>query len=47
LSLATVNVSTSANALSALSNIDSAISAVASARANVGSLQNLELGSSP
>jgi flagellin len=40
LSLATVNVSTSANALSALSNIDSAISAVASARANVGSLQN-------
>ena len=40
LTLATVNVSTSANALSALSNIDSAISAVASARANVGSLQN-------
>lgn len=40
LALSTVNVSTSANALSALSNIDSAISAVASARANVGSLQN-------
>jgi flagellin len=40
LGLTTVNVSTSANALSALSNIDSAISAVASARANVGSLQN-------
>lgn len=40
LTLSSVNVSTSANALSALSNIDSAISAVASARANVGSLQN-------
>jgi flagellin len=40
LSLSSVNVSTSGNALSALSNIDSAISAVASARANVGSLQN-------
>jgi len=40
LSLTSVNVSTSVNALSALSNIDSAISAVASARANVGSLQN-------
>ena len=40
LTSSTVNVSTSANALSALSNIDSAISAVASARANVGSLQN-------
>jgi flagellin len=40
LALTSVNVSTSANALSALSNIDSAISAVASARANVGSLQN-------
>ncbi len=40
LSLTSVNVSTSANALSALSNIDNAISAVASARANVGSLQN-------
>lgn len=40
LSLSVVNVSTSENALSALSNIDNAISAVASARANVGSLQN-------
>ncbi|HNP59382.1 MAG TPA: flagellin [Nitrospirales bacterium] len=40
LSLGSVNVSTSGNALSALSNIDSAISAVASARANIGSLQN-------
>ncbi len=40
LNLSSVNVSTSGNALSALSNIDSAISAVASARANVGSLQN-------
>jgi flagellin len=40
LSLSAVNVSTSENALSALSNIDNAISAVASARANVGSLQN-------
>ena len=40
LTLSTVNVSTSANALSALGNIDSAISAVASARANIGSLQN-------
>ena len=40
LALSSVNVSTSGNALSALSNIDSAISAVASARANVGSLQN-------
>jgi flagellin len=40
LTLSSVNVSTSANALSALGNIDSAISAVASARANVGSLQN-------
>jgi len=40
LSLSSVNVSTSGNALSALSNIDSAISAVASARANIGSLQN-------
>jgi flagellin len=40
LNLATVNVSTSSNALDALSNIDSAISAVASARANIGSLQN-------
>jgi flagellin len=40
LSLSAVNVSTSENALSALSNIDNAISAVASDRANVGSLQN-------
>ncbi len=40
LTLSNVNVSTSANALSALGNIDSAISAVASARANIGSLQN-------
>ncbi len=40
LTLSTVNVSTAANALSALGNIDSAISAVASARANIGSLQN-------
>ncbi len=40
LTLSSVNVSTSANALSALGNIDSAISAVASARANIGSLQN-------
>jgi flagellin len=40
LSLSSVNVSTSANAQSALSNIDSAISAVATARAEYGSLQN-------
>jgi len=40
LNLTSTNVSTSANALAALSNIDSAISAVASARANIGSLQN-------
>ncbi len=40
LNLTTTNVSTSSNALDALSNIDSAISAVASARANIGSLQN-------
>jgi flagellin len=40
LNMGTVNVSTSENALSALSNIDNAISAVATARANVGSLQN-------
>jgi flagellin len=40
LGLNTVNVSTSANAQSALSNIDSAISAVATARAEYGSLQN-------
>ena len=38
--LATVNISTSANAQSALSNIDSAISAVATARADYGSIQN-------
>ena len=38
--LATVNISTAANAQSALSNIDSAISAVATARANFGSIQN-------
>jgi flagellin len=40
LNLTSTNVSTSGNALDALSNIDSAISAVASARANIGSLQN-------
>ena len=40
LNLASTNVSTSGNALDALSNIDSAISAVESARANIGSLQN-------
>lgn len=40
LGLSSVNVSTSANAQSALSNIDSAISAVATARAEYGSLQN-------
>ncbi len=40
LGLTTTNVSTSEAALAALSSIDSAISAVASARANVGSLQN-------
>lgn len=40
LNLSSTNVSTSGNALDALSNIDSAISAVASARANIGSLQN-------
>ena len=38
--LANVNISTSANAQSALSNIDSAISAVATARAEYGSIQN-------
>ena len=38
--LATVNISTAANAQSALANIDSAISAVATARANFGSIQN-------
>jgi flagellin len=40
LGLASVNVSTSANATSSLANIDSAISAVASARAEYGSIQN-------
>jgi flagellin len=40
LGLTTANVSTSASALVALGQIDSAISAVASARANIGSLQN-------
>lgn len=40
LGLSSVNVSTSANAASALANIDNAISAVASARANYGSVQN-------
>lgn len=40
LSLSSVNVSSAANAQSALSNIDSAISAVATARAEYGSLQN-------
>lgn len=40
LGISSVNVSTSANAQSALSNIDSAISAVATARAEYGSLQN-------
>ncbi|MCP9456487.1 MAG: flagellin [Nitrospira sp.] len=40
LGLSSVNVSTSANAASALANIDNAISAVATARAEYGSLQN-------
>lgn len=40
LGLSSVNVSTSANASSALANIDSAISAVATARAEYGSIQN-------
>ncbi|HEY5931578.1 MAG TPA: flagellin [Nitrospira sp.] len=40
LGLSSVNVSTSANASSALANIDNAISAVASARAEYGSVQN-------
>ena len=40
LNLTSTNVSTSQAALAALSNIDNAISAVASARANIGSLQN-------
>jgi flagellin len=38
--LASVNISTAANAQSALSNIDSAISAIATARAEYGSIQN-------
>ena len=40
LGIGSVNVSTSANATSALANIDSAISAVATARAEYGSIQN-------
>lgn len=40
LSLSSVNISTAGNAQSALSNIDSAISAVATARADYGSYQN-------
>ncbi len=40
LGLASVNVSTSANATSSLANIDNAISAIASARAEYGSIQN-------
>ena len=40
LGLSSVNVSTSANASSALANIDGAISAIATARANYGSIQN-------
>jgi flagellin len=40
LNLTSTNVSTSEAALTELSNIDSAISSVASARANIGSLQN-------
>ncbi len=40
LGLSAVNISTAANAQSALSNIDSAISAVATARAEYGSIQN-------
>ena len=40
LALTSTNVSTSASALTALASIDSAISAVASARATIGSLQN-------
>lgn len=40
LGISSVNVSTSANASSALANIDNAISAVATARAEYGSLQN-------
>jgi flagellin len=38
--LSSVNISTSANAQSALGNIDSAISAIATARAEYGSVQN-------
>lgn len=40
LGLSSVNVSTSANAASALANVDNAISAVATARAEYGSIQN-------
>jgi len=40
LGLSNVNVSTAANASSALANIDSAISAIASPRAEYGSIQN-------
>jgi flagellin len=40
LGLSSVNVSTSANASSALANIDNAISAIATARAEYGSIQN-------
>lgn len=40
LGLSSVNVSTSTNATSALANIDSAISTIATARANYGSIQN-------
>ncbi|HMS85436.1 MAG TPA: flagellin [Nitrospira sp.] len=40
LGLSTVNVSTSANATSALANVDNAISAIATARAEYGSIQN-------
>jgi flagellin len=40
LGLTSVNISTAANAQSSLANIDSAISAVATARAEYGSIQN-------
>ncbi len=40
LGLSSVNVSTSANATSALANVDNAISAIATARAVYGSIQN-------
>ncbi|ULA63102.1 MAG: Flagellin [Nitrospira sp.] len=40
LGISSVNVSTSANATSALANIDNAISAIATARAEYGSIQN-------